>query len=163
MTKCGRYGSYKENFDYSPEIIRRSVERSLARLHTTYLDVVYLHDVEFIADAVLARPSGDHTSALTAEGKEYGLAEEQMGKIWGEGDRAFLGAVTELRNMQAEGLIKHIESQVSAFVHFLSALYQFIRACLFRLPTPNAPSALPTGPPHPSLQTTGHPPLVLAI
>ena len=108
MTKCGRYGTYKENFDYSPSTIRRSVERSLARLHTTYLDVIYLHDVEFVAEAVLARPSGNHISALTSEEKEYGLAEDQMGTVWGDGDRVFLDAITELRKMQAEGLVKHI-------------------------------------------------------
>ncbi|KLO16375.1 Aldo/keto reductase [Schizopora paradoxa] len=108
MTKCGRYGVYRENFDYSPSTIRKSVERSLARLHTTYLDVVYLHDVEFVVEAVLARSNGDHTTALTTEEKEYGLAEEQMGKVWGDGDRKFLGALAELRKMQSEGLIKHV-------------------------------------------------------
>ena len=38
-------------FDYSPEWIRYSIQRSLERLKTTYLDVVYCHDVEFVTAA----------------------------------------------------------------------------------------------------------------
>lgn len=47
LTKVGRIAS--SAFDYSPEWIRHSVRRSLARLHTSYLDVVYCHDVEFVS------------------------------------------------------------------------------------------------------------------
>ena len=47
ITKVGRYGS--EEFDYSPGTVRASVERSLKRLRTEYLDVVYCHDVEFVS------------------------------------------------------------------------------------------------------------------
>jgi D-arabinose 1-dehydrogenase len=46
ITKCGRIGI--SEFDYSPEWIRHSIERSLERLQTHYLDVVYCHDVEFV-------------------------------------------------------------------------------------------------------------------
>lgn len=53
MTKCGRYGVWE--FDYSPATIRKSVARSCRRLGVEYLDVVYLHDVEFVgAEQVLA-------------------------------------------------------------------------------------------------------------
>lgn len=52
MTKCGRYGVWE--FDYSPSTVRKSVKRSCARLGVDYLDVVYLHDVEFVgAEQVL--------------------------------------------------------------------------------------------------------------
>ena len=44
-TKVGRIKS--DDFDYSRENIRFSVLRSCERLHTHYLDLVYLHDVEF--------------------------------------------------------------------------------------------------------------------
>ena len=64
MTKCGRYG--ESDFDYSPATIRRSVQRSLERLHTSYLDVVYLHDTEFVATWVGPRKEGDHSGALGA-------------------------------------------------------------------------------------------------
>ncbi|KAH8895876.1 Aldo/keto reductase [Thozetella sp. PMI_491] len=47
MTKVGRI---KENeFDYSPAWVRKSVARSLERFRTTYLDVVFCHDVEFVS------------------------------------------------------------------------------------------------------------------
>lgn len=48
ITKCGRISA--DEFDYSPEWIRESVKRSLARLHTAYLDLVYCHDVEFVSE-----------------------------------------------------------------------------------------------------------------
>ncbi|KAJ5628235.1 hypothetical protein N7490_010463 [Penicillium lividum] len=49
LTKVGRIAS--STFDYSPPWIRHSVRRSLQRLHTSYLDVVYCHDVEFVSPA----------------------------------------------------------------------------------------------------------------
>ncbi|KAJ5776356.1 uncharacterized protein N7511_001367 [Penicillium nucicola] len=47
MTKVGRVSA--EEFNYSPEWIRTSVSRSLDRLGTSYLDVVFCHDVEFVS------------------------------------------------------------------------------------------------------------------
>ncbi|CAI7662120.1 unnamed protein product [Penicillium crustosum] len=49
LTKVGRIAG--SSFDYSPQWIRHSVQRSLQRLHTDYLDVVYCHDVEFVTAA----------------------------------------------------------------------------------------------------------------
>lgn len=49
LTKCGRLAG--NTFDYSPSYIRFSIARSLRRLHTSYLDVVYLHDCEFVTPA----------------------------------------------------------------------------------------------------------------
>ncbi|KAL4723078.1 hypothetical protein ACLX1H_010319 [Fusarium chlamydosporum] len=47
MTKVGRI---KENeFNYSPDWIKKSVARSLERFGTTYLDVVFCHDVEYVS------------------------------------------------------------------------------------------------------------------
>ncbi|KAF5540389.1 L-fucose dehydrogenase [Fusarium napiforme] len=47
MTKIGRI---KENeFNYSPDWIKKSVARSLQRFGTTYLDVVFCHDVEYVS------------------------------------------------------------------------------------------------------------------
>lgn len=46
---CTKVGRISEDvFDYSPIGVRNSVKRSCERLHTDYLDVVYLHDVEFV-------------------------------------------------------------------------------------------------------------------
>ncbi|KAL8766245.1 MAG: hypothetical protein Q9209_006933 [Squamulea sp. 1 TL-2023] len=47
LTKVGRISG--DEFDYSAPWIRHSVQRSLERLHTNYLDVVYCHDVEFVS------------------------------------------------------------------------------------------------------------------
>lgn len=49
LTKVGRIGA--SEFDYSAEWIRYSIQRSLQRLRTSYLDVVYCHDVEFVTPA----------------------------------------------------------------------------------------------------------------
>lgn len=44
-TKAGRYGA--EDFDFSYDRIIRSAEESMQRLHTDYLDILFLHDIEF--------------------------------------------------------------------------------------------------------------------
>lgn len=42
-SKAGRYG--ENEFDFSYERIMQSVEESLQRLHTDYLDILLLHDI----------------------------------------------------------------------------------------------------------------------
>jgi len=49
LTKVGRIA--EPHFDYSPAWVRQSVLRSLRRLHTDYLDLVYCHDAEFVTPA----------------------------------------------------------------------------------------------------------------
>lgn len=44
-TKCGRYDT--DGFDFSAARIQRSIDESLARLRTEYVDVLFAHDVEF--------------------------------------------------------------------------------------------------------------------
>src|SRR5579862_4019166 len=46
LTKVGRIA--ESEFDYSSEWVRYSIHRSLKRMVTTYLDVVYCHDIEFV-------------------------------------------------------------------------------------------------------------------
>ncbi|RJE27354.1 L-galactose dehydrogenase [Aspergillus sclerotialis] len=53
LTKVGRVAG--SSFDYSPEWIQYSIRRSLRRLHTDYLDLVYCHDVEFVSPAEVLR------------------------------------------------------------------------------------------------------------
>lgn len=48
FTKAGRI--QMDEFDYSRSHVRKSVLRSLERLNTTYLDLVYMHDVEFVTE-----------------------------------------------------------------------------------------------------------------
>ncbi|CAO3680575.1 unnamed protein product [Rhizopus microsporus] len=47
-TKVGRYGYTVKEFDYSAKRVYESVEESMRRMHTDYLDIVYCHDVEFV-------------------------------------------------------------------------------------------------------------------
>jgi L-galactose dehydrogenase len=47
-SKAGRNGF--ADFDFTPAAIERSVEASLQRLHTDYLDVLIAHDIEFADD-----------------------------------------------------------------------------------------------------------------
>ncbi|CAK4080280.1 unnamed protein product [Aphanomyces euteiches] len=70
-TKVGRYRSDKHpngEFDYSRERIRRSVQESLAKLGTTYLDIVYLHDVEFVDREVVLHTAIPALAELQKEG-----------------------------------------------------------------------------------------------
>ncbi|GAH64765.1 unnamed protein product, partial [marine sediment metagenome] len=47
-TKVGRYGiSLPDGFDFSAQRVIKSVEESLQRLKTDYIDVFQIHDVEF--------------------------------------------------------------------------------------------------------------------
>lgn len=56
MTKVGRIT--EKQFDYSPDWIRKSVARSLQRFQTSYLDVVFCHDVEFVSVEEAVRAVG---------------------------------------------------------------------------------------------------------
>lgn len=66
MTKVGRIKS--DHFDYSENWIRTSVKRSLERFKTTYLDVVFCHDVEFVSQE----------QALEGVGALFKLAKEGL-------------------------------------------------------------------------------------
>lgn len=48
MTKVGRIAALE--FNYSPAWVRYSVHRSLDRFKTSYLDVVFCHDIEYVTD-----------------------------------------------------------------------------------------------------------------
>jgi D-arabinose 1-dehydrogenase len=67
MTKVGRIAALE--FDYSPKWIRYSIERSLKRFKTGYLDVVFCHDIEYVTE----------TEAVTAVGVLLDFVSE--GKI----------------------------------------------------------------------------------
>lgn len=45
-TKAGRYGA--DLFDFSEQRILRSADESLKRLETDYIDILFLHDIEFV-------------------------------------------------------------------------------------------------------------------
>ncbi|KXL47006.1 hypothetical protein M433DRAFT_153174 [Acidomyces richmondensis BFW] len=48
ITKVGRIAA--DEFDFSKEWVRHSIQRSLERLKTSRLDLVYCHDVEFVSE-----------------------------------------------------------------------------------------------------------------
>lgn len=108
FTKCGRFGDTRADFDLTREGVNASVSRSLARLHTDYLDTVYVHDVEFIAEARTPRMRGNHLSALGDEQDAYGLGEDQAGHVLGNGDKEALGAIAALRELQDRGVVRRV-------------------------------------------------------
>ncbi|KAL0089359.1 NADP-dependent oxidoreductase domain-containing protein [Phycomyces blakesleeanus] len=57
-TKVGRYGYFAKDFDYSSERVKKSVEESMRRMHTDYLDIVFCHDVEFVDFDKVVGPGG---------------------------------------------------------------------------------------------------------
>jgi len=66
-TKAGRYGP--DDFDFSPARLRRSVERSLQLLRTDYVDILQLHDIEFVSLGPLFDDSYAELVSLRNEGK----------------------------------------------------------------------------------------------
>ena len=66
-TKCGRNGLAE--FDFSRAGIRRSVEGSLRRLRTDYLDILQAHDVEFAEERQVVEETIPAMRELQAEGK----------------------------------------------------------------------------------------------
>lgn len=82
--------------------------RSLSRLGTDYLDVVYLHDVEFIATPVGSGSTAVNSLEALENPAEWGLAKGEEARILGEGDQKILGAIRELWKLKTEGTIKAV-------------------------------------------------------
>lgn len=66
-TKAGRYGS--EAFDFSKQRILASVDESLQRLQTDYIDILYLHDIEFVPFNDILEGAFPALDALKQSGK----------------------------------------------------------------------------------------------
>ncbi len=65
-TKAGRYGF--DDFDFSPQRIRRSLEESLRLLRTNHVDVLQLHDIEFVPLGPLLEESVPELVRMREEG-----------------------------------------------------------------------------------------------
>ncbi|KAA1087401.1 hypothetical protein PGT21_030736 [Puccinia graminis f. sp. tritici] len=110
LTKCGRYGP--KDFDYSPERIIRSVKESCALLGTDYLDAVYLHDVEYVAED----PDGFNKggpSRISSDGQSTGQLDpapktERYAQSYGPGDDTVVLAAKTLFQLKQEGLIRRV-------------------------------------------------------
>lgn len=66
-TKCGRYDV--DGFDFSSARIRSSIDESLRRLRTDYLDVFLAHDIEFEDRTQIVEEAIPTMRALQREGK----------------------------------------------------------------------------------------------
>lgn len=137
ITKAGRYGRTKETgFDYSPERIRSSIANSLKLMNTTYLDGVYMHDVEFVGCQIGgAGEEGftvDEGGSIRSEDLErWGLGKGMEGEIRSEGDQKVLDAMATLFEMRKEGTI-HAVGFSGAPLHLLLS-YIEANASLLRL------------------------------
>lgn len=66
-TKAGRYGA--DVFDFSKKRIKSSLEESLQRLHTDYVDILFLHDIEFVPAEIILEEGLPALEELQREGK----------------------------------------------------------------------------------------------
>lgn len=66
-TKAGRYGV--DNFDFSAARIETSLEESLRRLNTDYVDILYLHDIEFVEPSIILEEAIPALHRLKEKGK----------------------------------------------------------------------------------------------
>ncbi|GAA6036852.1 hypothetical protein JCM8097_006313 [Rhodosporidiobolus ruineniae] len=114
ITKAGRYGRTKEDgFDYRPERVRESVKKSMELMGTTYLDGVYMHDVEFVSEQI--DDAGLEGFKVGPDGQirpedlaRWGLLPEDAGKIRGPGDEKVLAALGELFKLKKEGVVRAV-------------------------------------------------------
>ena len=66
-SKCGRYDLL--DFDFSKERILKSIDESLARLKTDYLDVFQLHDIEFVDQSLILEEAVPAIQEVVQSGK----------------------------------------------------------------------------------------------
>lgn len=66
-SKAGRYG--ESTFDFTSARIFNSVEESLNRLHTDYLDILFLHDIEFVPAQIILEEAVPAIHELKKQGK----------------------------------------------------------------------------------------------
>lgn len=116
ITKCGRYGPQRSMFDYSPERVRASIQKSLERLGTTYLDGALLHDVEFVSDQPYNEP-GFMAAAVVGRSAVHtpeeaqrilGVLPHDAGRLRGDGDRRVLAAAQALFELKDCGAVRNV-------------------------------------------------------
>jgi len=66
-SKCGRYDL--QDFDFSRKKILRSIDESLSRLKTDYLDLFQLHDIEFVDKRIIIEEAVPAIQEVVASGK----------------------------------------------------------------------------------------------
>jgi L-galactose dehydrogenase len=92
-TKTGRYGA--DVFDFSPRRVRSSVEESLRRLKTDYLDIFIAHDIEFGEREQIVHETVPEMRALQQEGKvkSVGISGLQLKMLADVAERACVDMV----------------------------------------------------------------------
>jgi L-galactose dehydrogenase len=66
-TKCGRYDL--RSFDFSAKRIEASIDESLQRLQTDYVDLFQLHDIEFVSKEQILKEAVPAIEKIKASGK----------------------------------------------------------------------------------------------
>lgn len=66
-TKAGRYG--ENDFDFTSKRIIASIDESLKRLQTDYVDILFLHDIEFVPASVVMEEALPALQLLKEKGK----------------------------------------------------------------------------------------------
>ncbi len=66
-SKCGRYDL--QHFDFSRKRILQSIDESLTRLKTDYLDLFQLHDIEFVDKAIILEEAVPAIQEVVKSGK----------------------------------------------------------------------------------------------
>lgn len=66
-TKCGRYDS--DEFDFTAQRVKTSLEESLRRLQTDFIDLFQVHDIEWADAKILAEETIPALRALQSEGR----------------------------------------------------------------------------------------------
>jgi L-galactose dehydrogenase len=66
-TKCARYDI--DGFDFSPEGVRKSVDESLRRLKTDFVDVLHIHDVEYGCKRQIVEETLPELRSIQKQGK----------------------------------------------------------------------------------------------
>jgi L-galactose dehydrogenase len=66
-SKCGRYDL--QDFDFSRKKILQSIDESLTRLKTDYLDLFQLHDIEFVDKQIILEEAVPAIQEVVASGK----------------------------------------------------------------------------------------------
>ena len=66
-TKCGRYDV--RSFDFSAKRINASIDESLQRLQTDYVDLLQLHDIEFVSKEQILNEAMPAIEKIKASGK----------------------------------------------------------------------------------------------
>ncbi|EAZ79345.1 aldo/keto reductase [Algoriphagus machipongonensis] len=66
-SKCGRYGL--QEFDFSKKRILKSIDESLSRLKTDYVDLLQLHDIEFVDKSQILEEAIPAIEEIKSSGK----------------------------------------------------------------------------------------------